>query len=144
MMSQSGSQEPAKASQNFSFSQGLTQGGSRCCVHGCSSTKYSHPHLSFYGFPKRDKAQTEAWTRAVNRQNPDDTKGWVPKSSSKICSAHFHAGMKSNNPDSRSYLPSIFPTSHTKLKTEEDQGSFERAAKRSRDRETIVKTSAGE
>lgn len=39
-----------------------------------------------------------------------DRKLWVPTKNSRICSAHFVGGERSNNPKKESYHPTLFPT----------------------------------
>lgn len=46
---------------------------------------------------------------------------WLPKSHNRICSTHFIGNKKSNDPQSPSYVPSIFPEVYKKTKCNHKQ-----------------------
>ncbi|KAL1463593.1 hypothetical protein WDU94_015333 [Cyamophila willieti] len=52
-----------------------------CSVHACENS-HGTPGVTFHSFPKKPERHA-AWVAAMNR------KDWTPKSSSRICSAHF-------------------------------------------------------
>ena len=73
-----------------------------CCAIGCYKyNKYSKGGVSFYRFPT-DKERRNKWISAVKR------KDWEPNEYTWLCSAHFISGVKSNDPLSPDYVPSIF------------------------------------
>ena len=50
---------------------------------------------------------------------------WLPTSSSCICSTHFVGGIKSDNPNSNAYYPSIFQsTNHCTIFTLINEGKI--------------------
>lgn len=79
-----------------------------CCVVGCKNTYSTAPGISFYSFPneKYYAERRQKWIRAVNRVNPDGTT-WIPKASSRVCSAHFAGGIKSEHPMSPAFIPTL-------------------------------------
>ncbi|XP_031777164.1 THAP domain-containing protein 11 [Nasonia vitripennis] len=60
------------------------------------------------------------WLLAARRgseTNPDED--WRPTESSRVCSAHFEGGKKSNDPRKTSYNPTIFPKIYVKQKSDQ-------------------------
>ena len=72
-----------------------------CCAHDCSNNRKRNPQLKFYRIPK-DQARRKAWLLRIRREN------FSPTENTRLCSAHFVDGVKSDNPKSTSFLPSIF------------------------------------
>lgn len=72
-----------------------------CAAIGCSNNKALKRRLTFYYFPKKTSRRQE-WAAAMKRKN------WSPTDHSRLCSEHFISGMKSNNPLSPDYIPSLF------------------------------------
>ena len=109
----------------------LKYGGAYCCVVGCTNSQYrdNHKGIKFFRFPKDEKQKT-LWINHVKRIKEDGTL-WQPTSASRICSSHFSEGLRSQDPHSPSYAPSIFPTGHVKPKGDEDVQRYRRAQKRS-------------
>lgn len=102
---------------------GIVSTGSYCVAVGCSNCqgREGKKGVKFYTFPK-DEARRQQWIVRVNRREPSGAL-WQPKSSARLCSEHFFGGEKSNDPDSVSYLPSIFPTVHVREPRQTDLGS---------------------
>jgi hypothetical protein len=96
--------------------------GHYCCVVDCHCEK-----CRFFCCDRQDQAQSEAWTRAINRQNPVKTL-WIPSSSSLICGLHFVSGQSSKDPKCPDYVPTIFPTYHVQEKTTADLDRFDRVS----------------
>ena len=89
-------------------------GGRYCAVFQCHNNHYKDiPRgIRFHLFPK-DPERRQQWVKAVNRRIPGKpTELWQPKNHDIVCSEHFVGGKKSNDKNSPSYIPSIFPT-HT-------------------------------
>ena len=76
-----------------------------CFAVGCSNVFRKGSGIQFYCFPV-DFERWSKWIAAVNRQN------WNPTEYTWICSKHFLSGVKSNNPLTPNYVPSLFK--HTK------------------------------
>ena len=91
-----------------------------CCAIGCYN-KYSKGGVSFYRFPT-DREKRNKWISAVKR------KDWEPNEYTWLCSAHFISGVKSNDPLSPDYVPSIFSfsTSTQKLRFQQQLDDYER------------------
>ncbi|XP_015118188.1 THAP domain-containing protein 11 [Diachasma alloeum] len=93
-----------------------------CCLVGCSNSEFRNPELHFYGFPGKsyETEREEKWIAAVKRQRPDG-KPWTPNKNSRICSAHFVGGKKSNNMHDISYYPTIFPAVYNRKPPNEER-----------------------
>lgn len=85
--------------------------------------------MTFYSFAKQNPMQTRQWIVAVNRLDKDK-KLWQPSSNSRICSEHFFGNQKSLDPDSPSFVPTIFPTNHQKQASDVDLARFQRRQRR--------------
>lgn len=72
-----------------------------CCAVGCSNRCIPGSRLSFYRFPT-DPARKSLWITKINRKN------WAPNDNSRVCSAHFIKGVKSDDPLSPDYVPTVF------------------------------------
>ncbi len=99
-------------------------GGRYCCVVGCNNSQYRDiPRgVKFHSFPK-DEDRKRQWVVAVNRVDPKKRFSlWHPKPSDVICSEHFVGGKKSDDKNSSSYVPFIFPTTtrHAKVHYADD------------------------
>jgi len=77
--------------------------------------------LQFYRFPT-DSDWRARWITAVDRKN------WELNQYTWICSAHFVGGVKSNDPASPAYIPSLFShgKSPFKRKAENDMQRYNR------------------
>ena len=109
--------------------------GSYCCVVGCRSNSLRDAGwFSFHKFPKQNKDQAEAWSRAIKRV---DARGnpWSPSPYSVICCHHFFKGKASHEKNHPGYIPSIFPTDHVPSKTDVDMRRFVRARRRLKPKE---------
>ncbi|XP_033118356.1 uncharacterized protein LOC117117967 [Anneissia japonica] len=101
-----------------------------CCVGGCNRTQLSHPNVSFFLFPKKDKdiETFNKWVEFVNTTR----KKYIWKSCHKICSRHF------TTEDNMNYLmrsemdkqgvkvkfrlnPKAFPTIRAPVKDSEEE-----------------------
>ena len=97
-------------------------GGKYCCAVGCSNSTYRDvPRgIKFHVFP-RDPERRMQWILAVKRTVPGKPGSlWQPKDSAVLCSEHFVNGKKSNDTNSPSYVPSIFPTHTLRANTASD------------------------
>ena len=89
----------------------ILSGKNKWCVNryrkGCG--------LSFYRFPTDPERRTR-WVAAVARKN------WTPNEYSRLCSAHFVTGTKSDDPLSPDFVPTLFShvESPIKRKAERD------------------------
>ncbi|XP_058801535.1 uncharacterized protein LOC131670163 [Phymastichus coffea] len=101
-----------------------------CCVVGCSNSEKKNPELSFYSFPGRnyEVERKQKWIAAVRRLS-EGNKLWQPTANSRICSAHFDGGCKSDDPRKVSYIPTIFPEKY-RSKNKYDHARAERLQKR--------------
>ena len=91
-------------------------GGSYCAAVGCSNNQLrDRPRgIQFYRFPV-DPARRERWFIRLNRRDPSGAL-WTPRSdATRLCSAHFVSGKKSQDPNDVDFLPSVFPTGHVKV-----------------------------
>jgi hypothetical protein len=100
--------------------------GHYCCVVDCHSQQ-GREKCRFFHCVRQDQSQSEAWTRAIHRQNPDKTL-WIPTPSSLICGLHFVSGQPSKDPKCPDYVPTIFPTYHVQEKTTADLDRFDRVS----------------
>ena len=98
-----------------------------CCAIGCSNHE-GDEGLSFFRAKRADKAQSDAFAKAINRAD-ENGELWRPSDSDRICSAHFISGRpsKPKDRDSLDYRPTIFPTNHIKI-SESAQRRFERVS----------------
>ena len=95
--------------------------GKSCCAVGCANRYTKGSGIHFYRFP--EKAERRArWIATVGRKN------WAPNEHSWICSVHFVSGIKSNDPLSPDYVPSVFcyTKSSVKRKLASDMERYER------------------
>lgn len=92
-----------------------------CCAVGCSNRCTAGCKLSFYRFPT-DPHRKALWISKINRKN------WSPNDSSRVCSAHFIKGVKSDDPLSPDYVPTVFihTTCHEKEQEEIHFTAYER------------------
>ena len=58
---------------------------------------------------KSNQHQTDAWRRAIRRENPDGSL-WSPTEWSVVCANHFIGDTPSNDRDNPDYAPSQFLT----------------------------------
>lgn len=80
-----------------------------CCAPGCSNSRKTRGDLQFYRIPKEINRR-RIWLTRIRRKN------FSPTENTRLCSAHFLEGQKSDDTDSVSYNPSIFKHSHVKPK----------------------------
>lgn len=73
-----------------------------CCVPGCSNsyTNTADQNVAFYSIPKKPKTRRKIFVDNIGR----DWK-WLPSRSTRICSVHFIGNHKSEDPKSKSYVP---------------------------------------
>ena len=98
---------------------GAAAGGNYCVAVGCSNCQHREGKqgVKFHKFPQNQERRKQ-WIIKVNRLQPDGTL-WTPQLSySRLCSEHFVGGKKSNDPNSPSHIPTIFPTRHVRSKTD--------------------------
>lgn len=102
-----------------------------CCVVDCKNTERKNPELQFHRFPgyPHELERKKKWIAAVRRETSDG-KPWQPGKNSRICSAHFVGGEKSNNPLNESYHPTIFPPIYGKKRNSNAGLRAERLRKR--------------
>ena len=74
--------------------------GKSCCAVGCTKRYYKGCGVHFYRFPK-DSRRRNLWIASVNR------KDWEPTEHTWICSSHFVGGVKSDDPSSPAYVPTL-------------------------------------
>ena len=72
-----------------------------CCAVGCAKRAVKGSGVSFYRFPA-DVSRRNSWVAAINRKNCQ------PSEHSWLCSSHFISGLKSDDPLSPDYVPSLF------------------------------------
>ena len=77
-----------------------------CCAHGCSNNCKRNPNRQFYRIPG-DLSRRKAWLKRIRRKN------FTPTENTRICSEHFVGGAKSDDPEAKGYVPSIFSHSHS-------------------------------
>uniref|UniRef100_H2ZYA6 X-ray repair cross complementing 2 n=1 Tax=Latimeria chalumnae TaxID=7897 RepID=H2ZYA6_LATCH len=75
--------------------------GMFCCASGCNNRYGKVPGVSFYRIPT-NPVRRQQWVSAIKRE------GWQPTRHTRLCSAHFVSGVKSDNPLAPNYIPSIF------------------------------------
>ena len=81
--------------------------GSYCALVNCHHQVTRDP-CQFFRVLRKNKTQTSAWTRAINRINPDGSK-WVPTKKSVICNCHFVGGNFSKYSSNPAFSPTILP-----------------------------------
>lgn len=81
------------------------------CVLCPATYRTCGPGTSFFVFPTRAcfQHQRQRWIEAVRRHKPENP-AWVPTKNSRVCSRHFVRGVQSKDPNSVSYVPTIFTT----------------------------------
>ena len=90
---------------HFEWQKCRSKMGKSCCAVGCANRYAKGSGIHFYRFPENPERRAQ-WIAAVDRKN------WEPNHYTWICSAHFVSGVKSNDPLSPDYVPSVF--GHTK------------------------------
>ena len=99
----------------------LLYGGRYCSVVNCHNNSYKHgpQGIKFHSFPANPERRLQ-WTKAVRRAVPGKPGAlWQPKKHDVVCSEHFVGGKKSNDKNSVSFVPSIFPTHQLPEKSEQ-------------------------
>ena len=80
--------------------------GNFCSAPRCCNTSGNDNVLktkrNYYRYPLGDEKRMRLWYKAIPRENVVAKVGW------RICSDHFVGNVKSNNPLSPSYIPTIF------------------------------------
>ncbi|XP_070550364.1 uncharacterized protein [Ptychodera flava] len=66
----------------------------------------------YYTFPNAPLERREAWIKYIKCH----VKSWEPKPWSKICNIHFEDFRKSDDSDSKAYVPTVFPKRLTRQK----------------------------
>lgn len=87
-----------------------------CCAAYCSNRRNKRPQLQYYRIPKERKLR-QKWLDLIRRE------GWTPNDYSRLCSEHFIKGKKSQDPDSPSYLPTVFRRTETAARKRETRNS---------------------
>ena len=95
--------------------------GKSCCAIGCVNRYTKGSGLQLYRFPT-ESSRSARWIAAVDRKN------WELNQYTWICSAHFVGGVKSSDPASPAYVPSLFchVKSPVKRKAENDMQRYNR------------------
>ena len=109
---------------------GRKTGGHYCSAVGCSNctARDRKRGIQFYKFPK-DKKRCKEWMLKVKRIGPRGAL-WIPHKTSRICSEHFYGGLKSDDPSSTSYLPTLFSTGHVPVASQADIARLDRRQRR--------------
>jgi len=81
-----------------------------CIVIDCYNHHQTGDGISFYHFPADNLERRRKWISFVSRQNEDGLP-WEPANGNRVCSAHFIAGKKSDDPD---FVPSVYPKTASK------------------------------
>ena len=68
-----------------------------CVAVDCKSRESVTPDVKFFRVLRKDKDQTRAWARAIDRKG-ENGELWMPKKSDIICSKHFIDGEFSKDP----------------------------------------------
>ncbi|XP_022167831.1 THAP domain-containing protein 6-like, partial [Myzus persicae] len=86
-----------------------------CCVVNCSNTYKNTTNVKFYNFPNKpyQSELKKQWIYAVKRLD-NNGQLWYPRPHSVICSEHFVGNKRSNDSNSPSYIPSLFPEVYKK------------------------------
>ena len=113
------SENESKPAKKASYS------GKLCCAIGCKNYQ-GQPGIQFFRAHREDKAQNEAWAKAINRAD-ESGKLWYPKYYDRICSAHFISGQPSKDRNSLDFRPTKFADSHIKV-SESAQKRFQRVS----------------
>lgn len=103
-----------------------------CVAVGCNNNRGRDGErgVKFHRFPSQGTDRYEVWVKSLNRKSRDGSL-WRPGVGARICSEHFAGGMKSNDPQSPSYNPTIFSTLHVKPRTLSDIQRYDRHVIRS-------------
>ena len=78
-----------------------------------------------------DTEQRMRWLAAVVRKN------WIPTEYSRLCSAHFIRGVKSNDPTCPDYVPLVFSHVNTPKKKRIQQSMLRYQARKATKRDTL-------
>jgi len=78
-----------------------------CCAPNCSNRRNRKKNIQFYRIPK-DKELPKIWLLRIRR------KQFKPTANTRLCSEHFVGGVRSMDPSSASYFPSVFCHSHNR------------------------------
>ena len=118
-------------------STGKIAGGIYCCAVGCNncSSRDRPRGVKFYSFPK-DKKRCKDWIAEVNRVGSRGSL-WTPSDAARLCSEHFYGGVKSNDPSSISYLPTLFSNGQSPVQKPADRARSERCQIREQKRDGL-------
>ena len=104
--------------------------GRVCCAVDCHERQGQDPSISFFKVKsKRNPARSEAWIRAIKRDNEDGTP-WQPNDYSVLCGRHFITGKPSDIPSSPDYAPTIFTTGHCRPASMQDVERLNRVSQK--------------
>jgi hypothetical protein len=73
-----------------------------CCAPACTNNRKRNPELKFYRIPK-EKNRRKLWSGKIRRQNFE-----LNTENTRLCSAHFTGGKKSDDPKEEAFVPSVF------------------------------------
>ena len=109
--------------------------GKLCCAIGCKNYQ-GQPGIQFFRALREDKAQSDAWAKAINRADESGNL-WRPKYYDRICSDHFISGKPSKERGSLDYRPTKFADNHIKV-SESAQKRYARVRKFHQRKGTLV------
>ncbi|XP_019859329.1 PREDICTED: uncharacterized protein LOC100640513 [Amphimedon queenslandica] len=113
-----------------------------CCAFNCTTRDCKETRdagIKFYRIPLKEPKRS-LWLNAIKRKN------FEPKQHTVICSQHFVGGVKSDDPLSPSYVPSLFAftSSPLKRKASHDMQRYQALKKREQSKGTAISVASSE